>query len=153
MLRLFNGKSTDQDRVVVSGKTPAGELTKRTQGNEAAQKNRFKLFDTEFIPVEYAGYIEVTKRTLRTRAFAGIFDEAKDLTIAGQLSQDKSLAQVFNGGFNTTLTVNGYDISRYGDSDPLFSTVHGRADGGADQSNESSTRIVFIHTNLETGLF
>lgn len=152
MLRLFNGKSTDQDRIVISGKTPAGELTKRTQGNEASQKNRFKLFDTTYVPVEYAGYIEVTKRTLRTRAFAGIFDESKDLTIAGRLSQDKSLAQVFNAAFNTTVTVNGYDISRYGDSDPLCSTVHGRADGGADQSNASSTSIVFNNTNLETGL-
>ncbi len=54
-------------------------------------------------------------------------------------------ASVYVNGFNTSY------IS-YGDTLPLFSTAHTRADGGSNQSNASSTGITLTEANLETGL-
>jgi len=54
-------------------------------------------------------------------------------------------------GFTTNAAVNGFDITLYGDGVPMFSTLHPRADGGATQSNASSTGIALTETNLEVG--
>jgi len=53
-----------------------------------------------------------------------------------------------------SMLVNGYDTSytSYGDSKPLFSVSHTRADGGTAQSNASSTGITLTDANLETGI-
>src|SRR3990167_7903083 len=76
----------------------------------------------------------------------------RDLSMGANYSQDRSGVQLFNGGFATTVDVNGYRMSWYGDGEPLFSTVHSTVVPGAStQSNASSTGVPFGVDNLETG--
>ncbi|HRF70092.1 MAG TPA: hypothetical protein PKV66_01535 [Candidatus Pelethenecus sp.] len=99
----------------------------------------------------YGKFLDVTANTIEDRDFDDALDEMKDLSIGANISQDKSGMQLFNGGFATTITVNGYKMSWYGDSKPLFSTVHPTVvPGESSQSNASSTGIRFSHDNLET---
>jgi phage major head subunit gpT-like protein len=54
-------------------------------------------------------------------------------------------SQVFNKGFTTT------DANYLGgDGKPLFSTIHPRSDGGATQSNASSTGVSLLEKNIES---
>lgn len=54
-------------------------------------------------------------------------------------------SSVPNNAFSTSYT-------SYGDTKPLCSTAHTRADGGSNQSNASATGITLTEENLETGI-
>ena len=89
---------------------------------------------------------------LQDRDFDSVWDELKQLRKAADFWRQSAVFQPFNGAFVTTTTVNGVDLIRYGDGLALASTVHTRGDGGATQSNASSTSIPFNEANFETGL-
>jgi len=133
-----------------SGKTGAGTLTRFSEGSTIPKKNRFKLFDTAFSHDQYGGSIEVTRKQLMNRDFNSAFDEFTDLTGAGKVTLSKAPAQIFNSAFNTTSVTNGIKLTRYGDGDPLCSTLHTPVDGSSDQSNASSTGIPLTENNVET---
>lgn len=135
-----------------TGKTGVGELTKFNEGDNISSGRRYKTYTTKVNYNDYGRYVEVTKNTIEDREFSAELDEMKDLSIAANYSQDKSGVQLFNGGFATTTSVNGYEMSFYGDGKPTYSTVHPTVvPGESTQSNASSTGIIFSHDNLETG--
>lgn len=135
-----------------TGKTGTGEIRKFDDGDDIPANRRYKTYLTSVLYNNYGGSIGVTKNTMMDRDFESELDEMKDISISANFSQDKSGMQIFNGGFATTVTVNGYDMTWYGDAKPLFSTVHPSVVPGAStQSNASSTGIRFGHDNLETG--
>jgi len=140
----------DSAQASFSGKTGAGILTRFSEGSTIPKKNRYKLHDTAFAHDQYGGQIEVTRKHLMNRDFNASFDEFKDLTSSAMVTLSKAPAQIFNGGFVTTSVVNGIKLTRYGDGDPLFSTLHTPVDGSSDQSNASSTSIPLTENNLET---
>ncbi len=136
-----------------TGKTGTGEIRKFDDGDDVPSNRRYKTYLTSVLYNNYGGNVSVTKNTIMDRDFQADLDEMKDLSISANFSQDKSGMQIFNGGFATTVTVNGYDMTWYGDGKPLFSTVHPSVVPGAStQSNASSTSIKFGHDNLETGV-
>lgn len=133
-----------------SGKTGAGTLSRFSEGASVPKKNRYKLYDTAFVHDQYGGQIEVTRLMLMNRDWSSAFDEFKDLVRSAAQTKSKAPAQIFNGGFATTTSVNGIKLTTYADGKPLFSTVHPRVDGGSAQSNASSTSIPLTENNLET---
>lgn len=137
----------------ITGKTGAGRLAQFEDGDDIGQTKRHKTYTTKVIYNNYGQSLEVSKNTITDRGeeFAEALGEMKDLSVAANFSQDEAGVQLFNGGFATTTTVNGYTMNWYGDAKPLFSTVHPTVVPGAStQSNASSTGIKFGHDNLET---
>ncbi len=141
----------DAAQATFSGKTGAGVLSLFAEGVAIPRTNRYKLYNTAFAHDQYGKQIEVTRKMLMNRDFAEAFDEFKDLTIAGRVTQGKAPAQIFNGAFATATSVNNIKITLYGDAKPLCSTTHPRVDGGSAQSNASATGIPLTESNLETG--
>ncbi len=135
-----------------TAKTGAGRLRKFDgDGENIGLTRRYKLYDTKVNYTDYGRAIEVSKNAIEDRDFEEALDEMRDLTIDANFSQDEAGMQLFNGGFSTTVTVNGYDMTWYGDGVPQFSTVHPTpVPGGSTQSNASSTGITFGDDNLET---
>lgn len=134
-----------------TGKTSFGKVSQFEDGDDVPTIERFKTYTTKVIYRNYGGAVEVTKNLIEDRDFESELDEMKDMSRSVNYSIDESGAQLFNGGFATTVAVNGYDMTWYGDGVPQFSTVHPTVvPGGSTQSNASSTGIVLSHDNLET---
>lgn len=136
-----------------TGKTGTGRLKKFDgDGEDIGSTRRYKTYTTKVLWTNYGDSIEVSKNQIEDRDFEAELNEMKDLGVEANFSQDEAGMQLFNGGFATTTSVNGYDMTWYGDGVPFFSTVHPTVvPGGSTQSNASSTGIKFGDTNLETG--
>lgn len=135
-----------------SGKTGIGRIQQFDDGDDMPGGRRYKTYTTSVIYNNYGKFIDVTANAIEDREFASDLDEMKDLSVSANFSQDESAMQLFNGGFATTVTVNGYKMTWYGDGVPTFSTVHPTVVPGAStQSNASSTSSALTHDNLETG--
>jgi len=134
-----------------TGKTGFGKLAKFSDGDDVPTVNRDKTYTTSVLYNNYGASIEVTKNQIEDRDFAAELDEMKDLSRSANYSVDESAMQLFNGGFATTVTVNGWDMTWYGDGNPQFSVSHPTVvAGGSTQSNASSTSIQLAHDNFET---
>ena len=134
-----------------TGKTGVGRLNKFDEGDDMPGGRRYKTYTTSAVYNNYGKFIEVTANDIEDRNYSNELDEMKDLGVAANFSQDEAAMQLFNGGFATTTTVNGYEINWYGDGKPQFSTIHPTVvPGQSTQSNASSTGIKFGHDNLET---
>lgn len=133
-----------------TAKTGFGKLRKFADGDAVPFVSRDKSYTTKVVYNSYGGAIEVTKLQIEDRDFEAELGEMKDLSRSSNYSVDEAAMQLFNGGFATTVTVNGWDMTWYGDAVPLFSTVHPTTTpGGSTQSNASSTGITLGHDNYE----
>lgn len=150
---ILNVKSADTvAQVNYTAKTGFGELKKFGDGEDVPSVLRDKSYTTKVIFNSYGGSVEVSKLQIEDRDFGAELDEMKDLSRSANYSVDKSAMQILNGGFSTTVTVNGWDMTWYGDGVPLFSTIHPTTTvGGSTQSNASSTGIILSHDNYEVG--
>lgn len=136
----------------VTGKTGAGKLKKFNDGEDVPGTRRYKTYTTSVAYTDYGEFVEVTKNTIEDRGpeFEADLNEVSDISISANYSQDESGVQLFNGGFATTVSVNGYDMTWYNDGKPLFSTIHPTVVPGAStQSNASSTSIPYSYDNME----
>lgn len=134
-----------------TGKTSFGEALQFEDGDNVPTIARHKTYTTKVLWKNYGGAVDVTKNQIEDRDFGAQLDEMKDLSRSINYSIDKSGSQLYNGGFATTVSVNGYDMTWYGDGKPLFSTIHpSTVPGASTQSNASSTGIKLSHDNLET---
>jgi phage major head subunit gpT-like protein len=134
-----------------TGKTSFGKVKQFEDGEDVPTIERFKTYTTKVIYRNYGGAIEVTKNLIEDRDFESELDEMKDMSRSVNYSMDESGVQLYNGGFSTTVTVNGYDMTWYNDGKAQFSTVHPTVvPGGSTQSNASSTGIKLSQDNLET---
>ena len=149
---FFKVRSDDGAQYNVTGLSGPGVLVKRSESGAYSASRRYKTNDTNFVHTTYSKELEVSMEQMQDRDFDSVWDELKQLRKAADFWKQFAAFQVFNGGFATTAAINGVDLTRYGDGLALFSTVHTRADGGATQSNASSTGIPFNEANLETGI-
>ena len=94
-----------------SGKTGIGRLGKTTEGDDVNLGRRYKTYTTQVAYTWYTKGVQVTKLQIEDRDFDAVLDEMKDLSIAANFSQDEAGLQLFNGGFATTTSVNGYDMT------------------------------------------
>jgi phage major head subunit gpT-like protein len=148
---VLKKNSDDKAQANYTGKTGFGEVKQFEDGDDIPTIARYKTYTTKVVYRNYGGAVEVTKNLIEDRDFESELDEMKDMSRSINYSIDKSGAQMFNGGFATTVAVNGYDMTWYGDGKPQFSTVHPTVVPGAStQSNASSTGIILSHDNLET---
>ena len=151
IFRVLNNVSGTGAQRNVTGKTGLGRISLFDDGDDIPGGRRYKTYTTKVIYNNYGVHINVSKNTIEDRDWSSELSETKDLSIGANFSQDESGCQLFNGGFATTVNVNRYNMSWYGDGKPLFSTIHSTVVPGAStQSNASSTGILFTHDNLNT---
>jgi len=149
---ILHKESGDGAQKNYTGKTGFGEVQSFQDGDNVPTVERYKTYTTKVLYTNYGGAVEVTKNTIEDRDFDAELNEMKDLSRSINYSIDRSGFQLFNGGFGTTTTVNGYVITNYNDGKATFSTVHPSVVPGAStQSNASSTGIALNHANIETG--
>jgi len=150
---VLNKKGGEGAQRNVTGKTGVGKIKLFTDGDNLPGSKRYKTYTTKVVYNDYGLFVDVSKNTIEDRNWSQELDEMRDLSIGANYAQDESGVQLFNGGFATTVSVNGYEMTWYGDGNPLFSTVHATVvPGGSTQSNASATGIKFNHDNLETPL-
>ncbi len=134
-----------------TGKTSFGKISKFEDGDNIPTVDRYKTYTTQVMFSNYGGAVSVTKNQLEDRDFEAQLDEMKDLSLSVNYGIDESGAQLFNGGFSTATSVNGFDMTWYADGVAQFSTLHPTVVPGAStQSNASSTSIALGHDNFET---
>src|SRR3990167_10073667 len=118
-----------------TGKTGFGKVTQFEDGDNVPTIERFKTYTTDVVIRNYGGAVEVTKNLIEDRDFESELNEMKDMSRSVNYAMDESGVQLFNGGFATTMAVNGYDMFWYGDGEPQYSTVHSTTvTGGSTQS-------------------
>lgn len=149
---FFKVRSDDAAQYNVTGLSGPGALEVRSELGAYKSARRYKTPDTNFIHSTYSQEIEVSMEQLQDRDFDSVWDELKQQRKAADFYRQFAPFQVFNGGFGTLAKINGVNLTRFGDGLAIYSTVHTRADGGATQSNASSTGIPFNEANLETAL-
>jgi len=101
-------------------------------------------YDTTLTAYKYGQLMPISYELLEDD-LSGAIEKAKYGSRALVRKAEELGSDVFNHAFNTSYT-------SYGDSLPLCSTAHTRADGGSNQSNASSTSVVLSEANLETGI-
>jgi phage major head subunit gpT-like protein len=149
LLNVTGGVGAQQN---YSGKTSFGKVKEFEDGDNIPSVDRYKTYTTSINYVNLGGAVEVTKNQIEDRDFNRELDEMKDLSRSNNYGVDESGVQLFNGGFATTTSVNGYSVTWYNDDVPQFSTVHPTVVPGAStQSNASATGITLGHDNLEIG--
>lgn len=149
-MNILTARTGDGAQKNYEGKTTAGRLKKTQEGDDVNTNQRYLSYLTQVTYTKYTGSLEVTEEFVEDRDFSNVFNEAAELGRVANFSLDESAMQLFNGGFATTVTVNGYDMTWYGDGKPTFSTIHPtKVPGASTQSNASSTGIQFGHDNLE----
>ena len=149
---FFKVRSDVSAQYNVTGLSGPGIPSERTEQGAYASSRRYKTNDTNYVHTTYSLEIEVSMEQLQDRDFDSVWDEVKQMRKSLDFFRQYASFQPFNGGFSTVTKINGVNLTRYGDALALFSTVHTRSDGGATQSNASSTGIPFNEANLETAL-
>lgn len=149
---LLMVESSDVGQKHFTGKVSENRITRKDEGEESNELNRFKTYVTSIDYTAYAAKIEVTREQLMDRDFSSQLDEATDIGRASNFSQDEAGIQLFNGGFDTRKdSIKGYRFQYYNDTVPTFSTQHPSVvPSQSAQSNASSTSMVLSEANLET---
>lgn len=149
---LLMTESSDVGQKHFTGKVSENRITRKDEGEDANELNRFKTYVTSIDYTAYAAKIEVTRENLMDRDFSSQLDEAMDIGKASNFSQDEAGLQLFNGGFDTRKTeIKGYRYQYYNDGVPTFSVQHPSVvPGTSAQSNAHSNGATLTEANLET---
>lgn len=149
---LLMVESSDVGQKHFTGKVSENRITRKDEGEDTEELNRFKTYVTSIDYTAYAAKIEVTREQLMDRDFSAQLDEASDIGKAANFSQDEAGIQLFNGGFDTRKdSIKGYRYQYYNDTVPTFSTQHPSVvPSQSAQSNASATSMVLSEANLET---
>lgn len=150
---LLKVESSDVGQKNFSGKVSENRITRKDEGEDSNELNRYKTYVTSVDYTAYAGKIEVSRENLMDRDFGSQLDEAMDIGRAANFSQDEAGMQLFNGGFDTRKdSILGYRYQYYNDTVPTFSTQHPSVvPSQSAQSNASASSIVMSEANIETG--
>jgi hypothetical protein len=143
MPKVFNILTSDRDTEMDSATTGFGKMVQTSELGALDYEDPLKMFRTSYSFLKYTKGFKVSQELLEDDQHNIIMQMPRALAKAVVYTTEDIGADVFNNGFNTSFT-------SYGDGDPLLSTLHGRVDGGSNQSNASATGITLGETNLET---
>lgn len=124
------------------------KLVRRTEGQAITYEDEIQGFDVMYTHVEDALGTSVSKTLWEDDQFNKILQKPAHLARAKARTEEEMMAHVFNYGF----TAGGGGVSAFtsGDSLALFANNHTREDGGATQSNYTTSDL--NEASLETGL-
>jgi len=122
-----------------------GLVPQVTEGAPTPDTDYTKAYQTIYIPKSYRINVPVTWEEYEDDQYSIFQDRAGELADAGMRTANIYAASILMNSQSTSYT-------SYGDGNPLGSTSHERADGGANQSNASSTNIALSEPNIFTGI-
>lgn len=144
MPKIFNILTSSRDSEKDSATTAFGKLQETSELGALDYEDPVKMYNTTYTHLKYTKGFKVSQELVEDDQHNVISRMPAALAKSVVYTTEYWGASVLNNAFNTSYT-------SYGDSKPLCSTSHTRADGGTAQSNASSTGVVLSETNLETG--
>jgi len=128
----------------VSAYAGLGDIPLIEEGGRYPEDAVMATYTTTLTPKKYGTLIPVTHE---------LYDDQREKIAGKTQAAARAMARKIEK-LGASTYVNGFDISytSYGDTKPLFSVSHTRADGGTAQSNASATGLSLTDANLETGL-
>lgn len=144
LMKVFKLEEMRVNSEDFSGYAGLGSIPQVDELEEFSEDAVMHTYDTTLTAYKYG--------SLMSASYEMLEDDLHDV-VGKASSASKALvrkaeglgANVLNKAFNTSYT-------SYGDAKPLCSVGHTRADGGANQSNASSTGITLTEANLETAI-
>ena len=113
---LLTMESSDVGQKNFTGKVSENRVTRKDEGEETDELNRYKTYVTSVDYTAYGAKVEVTRENLMDRDFSSQLDEATDIGRGYNFSIDESGIQLFNGGFTTRdESIRGYRFQYYND--------------------------------------
>lgn len=140
--QIFNVSSSDKQDEKDSGVTGFGLLQETSEGASIDYEDPVQMYDVRYTHKKYTKGFKVSEEMVEDDQYNVIKGKPAQLARAARRTAENSAANVFNRAFNTSYLG--------GDGLPLASTLHVRSDGGATQSNASSTGVTLTESNLET---
>ena len=123
--------------------TGIGYLSDTEEGGPTQYEDPLQGYKTRYTHKTFRKGVQVTLEEYEDDLYRVFQNRTTMLGKAGKRTYDVYAMDLFRGAFNTART-------SYGDTKPLASTAHTRVDGGANQSNASSTGIPLNEPNLNT---
>ena len=144
LMRIFKSVEMRTISEDFAGYSGLGGIPLVDEAEEFGEDAIMHTYDTTLTAYKYGELLPISYELLEDD-LSGAVQKAKYSSRALARKAEDLGSDVFNNAFSTSYT-------SYGDSLPLCSTAHTRADGGSNQSNASSTGIVLSETNLEAAI-
>lgn len=141
---ILNVKTSDKQDERESAVTGFSQLAAIAEGASVTYEDPIQMYDVVYRHQKFGLGFKITREMYDDDLYNVMNSKPRELGLAANRSEELSAANIFNRAFNTSYTG--------GDAKPLLSTVHPRSDGGATQSNASSTSLVLSEDNLEVGI-
>lgn len=139
---IFNIESSEKDTERDTAITGFGLAQLTAEGAPINYDDPISMYDKTYSHVKYTLGFKITREAVEDDLYRVFKQKPKQLGVAMRRTAETVAANIFNNAFSTSYLG--------GDSKPLASTTHPRADAGTAQSNASSTGITLSETNLET---
>lgn len=140
---IFRVNSSQKQDERDSGITGFGLLTQKFENAPIDYEDPIQMYDVVYTHLTYAKGFKISKELYDDDQYNVMNTKPEQLGRAARRTEETSGANVFNRAFNTSYLG--------GDSKPLCSTLHPRADAGTSQSNASATGLTLTEANYETG--
>lgn len=145
---IFHVETSSRNIEKESSASGLSKLIRRSEGQAISYEDEVQGFDVTYTHLEDALGTSVSNALWEDDQFAVIKRKPANLAKAKVRTQEQMMADIFNYGF----TAGGGGLSTFtsGDALALFSSAHTREDGGATQSNTTTSDL--NEGALETGL-
>lgn len=145
---IFHMETSSKNNEKDSSASGLSKLVRRSEGQAITYEDEVQGFDVTYTHVEDSLGTSVSNRLWEDDQFGIIKRKPANLARAKARTQEEMMAHIFNYGF----TAGGGGVSTFtsGDALALFSNAHTREDGGATQSNYTTTDL--NEASLEAGI-
>jgi|CXWL01.1.fsa_nt_gi phage major head subunit gpT-like protein len=143
MASVFHVNTSTKQDEKDSAVTGFGLLSLTGEGDPITYEDPIQMYDKTYVHLKYTKGFKISRELYDDDQYNVMNKKPAALGRAARRTVENEAAQVFNRAFNTSYLG--------GDTKPLASTTHPRADAGTAQSNASATGITLTEENLETG--
>jgi hypothetical protein len=144
LMKIFKTVEMRTTAEEFAGYAGLGSIPQVDEAEEFGEDGILHTYDTTLTAAKYGQLLPISYELLEDD-LSGAVEKAKYGSRALTRKAEQLGGDVLNNSFDTSYT-------SYGDTLPLCSTAHTRADGGSNQSNASATGITLTEANLETGI-
>lgn len=142
--QIFTVESSDKQSEKDSAISGFGYFPQTDEGGSIVYEDPVQMYDVTYVHKKYTKGFKISEEMYEDDLYRVMNRKPAQLATAAKRTTEYYAASVFNNGYSTSYLG--------GDSKPLFSTGHPRADGGTSQSNASSTGITLNEDNLNTAI-
>lgn len=145
---IFHIQSSTRNQEKDSSASGLSKLVQRTENQAITYEDEIQGFDVTYTHNNYALGTSVSKQLMEDDQFNVILRKPANLARAKVRTEEERMSHIFNYGF--TAGGGGSATFTSGDALALFSNAHLREDGGATQSNYTTSDL--NEAALETGI-